>query len=189
LKTIDCRGLNCPEPVIRAKEALAKHGSLLVIVDNKTAAENVARMARNNGCQVEMLQKQDNFKLQLKASSKSSPVNEKDADRSRSYLITSKTLGEGPRELGELLLTGFLKTLKEVKPLPEALLFMNQGVKLVTVDDAAAEIIKELPREIDILVCGTCLDYFELTDSLQVGRVSNMYEILETINRTGCVKI
>ncbi len=189
MKTIDCQGLNCPEPVIRTKEALKKHDSLLVIVDNKSAAENVARMAKNYGCRVEMLQEQGNFKLKLETSGTGSQEDKAGTEQSRSYLITSESLGEGPRDLGELLMTGFLKTLKEVEPLPETLLFMNEGVKLVTVNDSAAEIIRGLPREIDILVCGTCLDYFELTESLKAGRVSNMYEILDTITRTSCVKI
>ncbi len=189
MKTIDCRGLNCPEPVIRTKEALQEFDSLLVIVDNKTAAENVTRMAKNSGCRVERLQEQDDFKLKLEASGTGSLEDKAGSEQSRSYLITSETLGEGPRELGELLMTGFLKTLMEVEPLPETLLFMNEGVKLVTVNDSAAEIIRGLPREIEILACGTCLDYFELTESLKVGRVSNMYEILDTITRTSCVKI
>ncbi len=48
MEKIDCRGLNCPEPVIRTKNALAKHPAvnLNIVVDNETARENVLRFVR-----------------------------------------------------------------------------------------------------------------------------------------------
>jgi hypothetical protein len=38
-----------------------------------------------------------------------------------------------------------------------------------------------------MLVCGTCLGYFEITEDLAVGQVSNMYDIAEAMLGAGKV--
>ena len=53
MKTIDARGLSCPEPVIRTKNALASgEKAYTVMVDNVTAKENVSRFALHQGYKV-----------------------------------------------------------------------------------------------------------------------------------------
>jgi len=53
-RTVDARGLNCPQPVILAKKALEENENIVVIVDNKAAMENVRRLGAKLGCSVEM---------------------------------------------------------------------------------------------------------------------------------------
>ena len=92
--------------------------------------------------------------------------------------ITSNCLGTGEAELGEALLRAFLETMVKVEPLPDAVIFMNAGVHLVEEDAATVGNVKALEAAgVDILSCGTCLDYYNLMDSVGAGRVPNMTEI------------
>jgi selenium metabolism protein YedF len=87
-------------------------------------------------------------------------------------------MGRGEPELSSTLMKMFLYTTAESDEPPAKIIFINSGVRLVTENDEAAAHVRRLAAAgTDVLVCGTCLDYYGLTDSLQVGRVSNMYEI------------
>ena len=79
---------------------------------------------------------------------------------------------------------GFLQTLVDVQPLPWRIIFINSGVKLTTVDEGAAEAVSMLEQKgVEALSCGTCLQHFQLEDKLKVGRVTNMFEVVETFNK------
>jgi selenium metabolism protein YedF len=97
-------------------------------------------------------------------------------------LIAAPGFGHGSDELGGILIRSFLKTLKELRPAPEALIFVNGGVQLTT---EGSELIADLcafaERGSQVLSCGTCLDYFGLKEELRAGRVSNMGEIVSTL--------
>lgn len=95
-------------------------------------------------------------------------------------VITSEVLGNGPEELGKLLMKNFFYTLTSAEALPGAILFLNSGVKLLVEGSVAAESLQVLAeRGVDLLACGTCLDYYQLKDKLVVGQVSNMATIQE----------
>jgi len=88
-------------------------------------------------------------------------------------------IGSGDRELGANLMRMFFYTLAEGDALPESVLFMNDGVKLPTLDDQVAAHVQTLTdRGVEVLVCGTCLSFYGLTDRLQAGTVSNMFDIV-----------
>ncbi|HYE09566.1 MAG TPA: sulfurtransferase-like selenium metabolism protein YedF, partial [Patescibacteria group bacterium] len=98
-------------------------------------------------------------------------------------VITSDKLGTGEAELGQLLMKTYTYTLNETKPYPKAVIFMNSGVKLVVEGSEALENIQKLAeKNIEIISCGTCLDYYNIKDKLQVGIVGNMYTIVEYMN-------
>jgi selenium metabolism protein YedF len=98
--------------------------------------------------------------------------------RTATFLIASAAIGSGSEELGELLMKGFVATLLETSPLPERIILMNGGVKLAVTGSPSLDKLAALAnRGVEILACGTCLDYFKLKDSLAVGRVTNMFEI------------
>ena len=104
------------------------------------------------------------------------------APRGHAILFASDQLGVGPEELGRILLRAFLKTQLELTPKPWRVLFLNQGITLTTTGSAVLPELQELEAAgAEILSCGTCLDYFHAKDALQVGRVSNMREISETL--------
>jgi len=87
-------------------------------------------------------------------------------------------VGEGAQELGSNLAKMFFYTLSQEEDLPASILFMNGGVNLPTKDEQVIEHLKVLrDKGVEILVCGTCLDYYGLKDELKIGEISNMYEI------------
>ena len=93
-------------------------------------------------------------------------------------VIFSDTMGNGDDTLGRMLLKGFLYAMVEQRLLPETILFYNSGVFLTTEGSGALDDLRELERRgVKILSCGTCLNHFGLFDRLQVGAVTNMYEI------------
>ena len=93
-------------------------------------------------------------------------------------VISSDTMGNGDDTLGRMLLKGFLYAMVEQRRLPETILFYNSGVFLTTEGSGALDDLRELERRgVKILSCGTCLNHFGLFDRLQVGAVTNMYEI------------
>ena len=80
----------------------------------------------------------------------------------------------------------FLHTLAEAGPKPAKIIFINSGVKLTSEGSEVLEDIRSLSlRGMEVLSCGTCLDYFGLKEKIGVGRISNMYEILDSLCRAG----
>ncbi len=191
MREIDCRGLACPQPVLETKEALEKlrEGEVLrVLVDNEAAVKNVSRFAEAQGHTVRVSEAQDSYVLEITKKRPGHPVEEVSCERPegvfRVVVVASDRMGEGDEALGRKLLVNFLKTLKEVSPRPQALVFYNRGVFLSTEDSPVLEELKELEeRGVDILSCWTCLSHYGLEDKLRVGRASNMYEILSILMR------
>lgn len=96
--------------------------------------------------------------------------------------ISSDKMGSGSDELGEILMKGFINTIVKTDPLPQKIIFYNAGALLVTKDSPVLETLKELENSgIEILVCGTCADYFNVKDKVAVGSISNMPTILESL--------
>ena len=101
-------------------------------------------------------------------------------------LITGKTLGRSDEELGEILVRGFLGALSQLALPPRTVALMNEGVKLALFDSSSCDHLKNLERKgTNILVCGTCVNHFGIVDSVGVGVISNMLEIVEALNGAG----
>jgi selenium metabolism protein YedF len=195
-KIVDARGLACPQPVILTRKALADAGAepVTTIVDSPTAEANVSRMVSKAGWQVTVETKDDGIYLHLSQRGTAAapwPVGKAEALPTAGPLIvyiSADRMGRGEDELGHILVRGFLHTLNEISPLPDALVFVNTGVKLVTESSSVLEDLQALAGQgVDILACGTCLNYFDLTDQVAVGVVSNMYDIAETLLGAGKV--
>lgn len=201
--TLDARGLVCPEPVIRTKRLLdeGKVKDFFVIVDNHPARENVCRLARNQGAFVELVEAEgDDFKIHILAeNSDSEPVlkeellpcpltgNSNNSSRTVVY-IGSDTMGSGDDGLGAQLMRGFLRTVIDGEPLPWRIILINSGVKLATLDHEAMEALQMLNiRGVEILSCGTCLERYGLVRKLEVGRITNMFEVVESLNNANKV--
>lgn len=187
MKEIDCRGLACPQPVIETKKAMGEiaEGTLLVIVDNFTARQNVSIFARNAGCKVEVEEKEGLYYLTI-TKGQSAPERQEMPGKqpgsgpgeAPAYFITTNVLGQGSPDLGAVLMKSLMVTLAEQQPVPAALVFLNSGVYLTTEGSPVLEQIQKLEASgTEILSCGTCLDYYRLKEKLQAGRISNMYEI------------
>lgn len=187
---VDARGLACPQPVIKTKKELdsIKQGSIVTLVDNEIARENILKLANsmnlksndyeNNGVFYIEITKNEETNLRKNIENNDCNIN----IENKVILISSEFMGRGPEELGKILIKGFIYTLTELKPYPKSILFINSGVKLTTDNIETVENLKILESEgVEILSCGTCLDYLNVKDKLQVGKVSNMYDIVEKL--------
>lgn len=188
MKTIDALGKACPIPVIMAKNEIeANRAALTVVVDNETAVKNLKKMAGYQNYSFSVTGEGERFEVVLTPAGKAPEMELTESfinklhDKSLEdwcIFVGSQTIGTGDDELGKNLMRMFFYTLTEEKQLPQHILFMNGGVKLPTLDDDIAVHLKTLiDRGVSVLVCGACLNYYGLTDTLQAGEVSNMYDI------------
>ena len=194
-KTVDARGLACPQPVILTRRAMQEGGPVVTIVDNETAQRNVTRMAEKAGATVTAEARVDGIYLTI--SGGETPAEEPVSCETGTapaggplvLVVSSEYMGRGEHEeLGTVLVRGFFHTLGEVEPIPGTIIFFNSGVKLTVEGSPVVEDLQALSeRGVEILACGTCLDYYNLQDKLAVGQVSNMYTIAETMLRAGKV--
>jgi selenium metabolism protein YedF len=192
-KTLDCRGLACPQPVINTREALAgATGPIVVIVDNEGSSTNVQRFAEGQGARVDVERRGDDFQLTIDpgegapAADRATIVSDTPGARSTVVYVSSNGMGRGDDELGGILMAAFLDTLSQFKDEVSHLIFVNAGARLAVGGSPVLEQIRQLEEVgVEVLVCGTCLDHFGITDDLSVGRVSNMYEIIETLSAAG----
>ena len=192
--TVDARGLACPQPVIQTRKAMEQAEYVVTLVDNDTARGNVSRMAAKAGWDVNVVSEGEEHRIEMAkgdAVAQPVPLSEGQAEVLSGPLvlvISSDVMGRGSEELGNILVRGFFHTLGEVKPLPQTMIFFNAGAKLACEDSPVLDDLCALEADgVEILVCGTCLGYFELTDKLAVGQVSNMYDIAETMLGAGKV--
>ncbi|MDX2494066.1 MAG: sulfurtransferase-like selenium metabolism protein YedF [Desulfuromusa sp.] len=186
---LDYSQYQCPYPVVETrKQILANPGqSLEVLVGDQAGRDNVSRLATKMGYQTAAKQDGIYFLLTL------TPAEGKDesatqAETTAMTATTGKTviycgsdrMGDGDDEFGRVLMVNFLTTLLEMDPLPDIILFVNSGIDLTTKGSAVLEALKTLEsRGVDIASCGLCLDFYQKKEQLQVGRVTNMYEMVE----------
>ena len=190
-KLLDCTKLECPMPVIKAKQELEKDGEMLleVLVDNEIAVQNLAKLATSMGFKSSSKTQGDNFTVSIgKTSTPSLNQAANDvimADARQTVLIKSCFLGVGDEALGNTLMKAFIFTLTQSKPLPKKVMFLNSGVKLTTENEETVKNLQVLENEgTEIVSCGTCLDFYNLKDKLKVGSVGNMYDIVDSLNQT-----
>ncbi|MBC3804659.1 sulfurtransferase-like selenium metabolism protein YedF [Acetobacterium fimetarium] len=198
---IDARGQNCPIPVIMANKEIEKDTlTFTVLVDNAIAVENLNRLAQSKGYKVETKEIGADFSVSFIGDENSvhgSSTGDSEIVGTAAAAVHTgnwvlfmgkDVIGAGDPVLGGNLIKMYFYTLSQGDCLPEAILFMNDGVKLPSVNDQVVAHLKVLAeRGCDILVCGTCLDFYKLTEQLQIGTISNMYDITEKIN--GAAKV
>jgi selenium metabolism protein YedF len=180
-KIIDARGLSCPQPVILTKKGLEECDQLTTIVDNPTARENVKKLAGSKGCTVQVEEKDGEYYIHInKETCACQEV--VDDQESIAVLITSNLFGKGDEELGKTLMKSFLYTLTQLDADLQHLVFMNSGVFLTTAGSEVLDLLKALEESgVEIVSCGTCLDFYNCKDKLAVGKVTNMYTAMEIL--------
>ncbi|MCD6520813.1 MAG: sulfurtransferase-like selenium metabolism protein YedF [Anaerolineae bacterium] len=190
MRTIDARGLPCPQPVILARNAMREGAAFTILVSAQEQVNNVRRLAEKAGWQTQVESREGEFAVQVHPGSETLPSqaeqNTSKTERPTVLVVSSERMGRGEEELGEILIRAFFHTLNEVDPLPNTIIFYNSGVKLAVEGSPILEDLQALETKgVEILVCGTCLGYFELKDRLAVGEISNMYSIAETLLSAG----
>jgi selenium metabolism protein YedF len=181
---IDCRGKVCPQPVLMAKQALEtlKDGELTLIVDDPSSCDNVERFVRSQGCSVNVERRGQDFYLHIEK------MTFREEGRSSQWrgkvvvYINSHLLGIGDEALGSFLMKAFLKTLLDLEKKPDRLILINSGVQLASEDSKVLETLKTLSEKgVEIVSCGTCIDFYGLKDKMRVGAISNMYDIAQSL--------
>ena len=185
---IDAKGKACPMPVMMAKKEMDTGcEALSITVDNAIAVQNLTRLADSQGFSAETKEENGCFTVTMHRTG--APVQEMPVDllscsvpAASDYVVFAgrDVVGEGDPELGHSLIKMFFYTLSEKPDLPSAICFMNNGVRLVTENEQTIEHLKVLEAKgVKLIVCGTCLNFYGLTEKLAVGGVTNMYVIAE----------
>ncbi|WP_319406900.1 sulfurtransferase-like selenium metabolism protein YedF [uncultured Desulfosarcina sp.] len=186
MNKIDVRGLSCPAPVLETKAAVeSRHPQHLeVLVDNEPARQNVVRFLESQGYGIHVDQEGDLYTVigtAGEAASEPTPVATASGipDKKIMVMVAADRMGSGDDLLGAKLMINFIKTLKEMGDELWRLVFVNSGVKL-TIDGAGTlEDLKGLEEAgLTLLVCGTCLDHFDLLEKKRVGQTTNMLDIV-----------
>lgn len=209
---VDAMGKQCPIPVVMTKEAVDKAAAgdeIHVFVDNETAVNNLSRLAGVKGCTFvsEKLEEKKYHVRMVSGGNKAenlADAEEECADgavfaqeealastgilKDCVAVIASDKMGEGDDTLGKILIKGYLYALSQLEKLPETILFYNGGAKLTSEGSESLEDLMHMEEEgVEILTCGTCLKFYELSEKLKVGKVTDMYTIAEKM--AGATKI
>jgi len=180
-KVLDARGLECPMPVVKAKKALAEmeRGTLVVLTDDQACRDNLKRAAEKWGHKTEVEAEGEVFRVVIE---KAAPSAAQEVARKTVALLASDIVGRGDEALGRILMKSFLFALTEGDNAPSAVIMMNKGALLAAEGSDVLDSLNALSEAgCEVLVCGTCADYFKIKDKIAVGRISNMYEIVETL--------
>lgn len=191
-RTVDARGDQCPIPVVKTKKAIGEmnnQGVLEVLVDNETAVQNVTKMGKKQGAEVTSEKRGDKefaITLQLSGAALDEAAMAAEEEcgvdvRSNQIVVVSDyRMGGGDDVLGEKLMKAFIFAVTQQESLPKAMVFYNGGAKLTVNGSESLEDLKSLEAQgVEIVTCGTCLDFYGLKDDLAVGTVTNMYDIVE----------
>ncbi len=201
-KTVNALGLACPLPVVETKKALesmTEAGTITVLVDNEIAVQNVSRFAGSKQLEAKSEKVSDTeFHIviqvsaaQVGAGNVAAAAEEAEPacilDGRRKGLVVavgSNEMGNGAEALGKSLMKAFIFALTKQDYLPETMLFFNSGANLTCEDSDSLADLKELEAQgVEILTCGTCLDFYNLKEKLAVGGVTNMYVIVEKMEK------
>ena len=196
VKELDCRKQGCPQPIIDTKKALeAGNDQLRVIVDSIVSRDNVRRFASSQGHKVEIEDKGSGlYYLNITRNPEAATKTASTAAASMPVtggvivFITTDKLGVGDERLGSILMKAFLNTLHDSEPKPEKILFINNGVRLTTEGSEVLDSLDALTHDgVQIMSCGTCLNYYGILDTLKYGIVGNMYDIVNALLEAGKV--
>jgi selenium metabolism protein YedF len=186
MKEIDARGLACPAPVLHTKATLQeeKPGAVKVVLDNAASQQNVQRFLESQGFATSLEQQGNDYIVLGRCGTAPEPSEravekpERDVKKIMVMCATDR-MGFGDDELGLKLMVNFLRTLKEMGPELWRLVFVNNGVKLTIEGSDVLEDLKAYEKEgLKILVCGTCLNHFNLLEKKMVGETTNMLDIV-----------
>ena len=195
MRIVDTKGQLCPAPLIATKRALketAAGESFIVLTDNQTSFNNVSRFLKDNNTGFQVSESGGVWTLTItRTGGDVVQTNEEDYCSSSIthfqkgnfiIVITSDKMGEGDNELGHLLMTNFIKAIKDLDKLPQKMVFYNKGVTLVTKNSPLIDHLTDIEKMgVEILLCATCVNHYAITDIVGAGTLSNMYTIAEVM--------
>jgi selenium metabolism protein YedF len=193
---LNCENEPCPNPVLRCKRLLDEQmpQTVEVIVDNEAAMDNVSRYLASRGMHVDDTSKDGKLwtikatqTYQAAQDAKAGSADAAAAGTGRGLsaphrtlvFLTADVIGQGDDILGSRLMGNFLNTLPELGDTLWRIIMVNGAVRLATAANPAVEALKKLEAAgVSILVCGTCLEFFQLIDKKEVGQVTNMLDVV-----------
>ena len=199
MRTVDAKGKLCPMPLIMTKKAIdeiKENESLKILIDNDTSVKNVTRFLEEHGMKVNTEKNGNVYELivnktgDIPEGTKAEDYFSVEDAKLTNYVVAIQRnkLGDGAEELGTILIKGFINTLPEVTLKPKTIVFLNSGIFMALKDSPVIDSLKKLEDiGVEILSCGTCLDFYKKKEELGVGKISNMYDILERLSQAGNV--
>jgi selenium metabolism protein YedF len=187
MREIDARGLACPAPVLKVKAIIQeeKPEQMQIILDNSAAQQNVQRLLESQGFTTSRHQQGEDYWITASGSMQPSEMKDFSSQitppERKKIMVMCGTdrMGFGDDTLGMKLMVNFLRTLKEMGPDLWRLVFVNNGVKLTIDGSEVLDDLKTMETEgLKVLVCGTCLNHFNLLERKQVGETTNMLDIV-----------
>ncbi|PKL18883.1 MAG: sulfurtransferase-like selenium metabolism protein YedF [Spirochaetae bacterium HGW-Spirochaetae-5] len=185
---IDAKGLACPQPVVLTKNRMKEFSHIEIIVDNETAVENIKRLAESSQWSFEQTVSGADFIINIKSDKPQTAGSEKEAIIScgisgSTIVFSSDKMGKGDDDLGAILMKAFIHTILSLENIPSALVLYNSGVLLAAENSGAADDLQALHEKgVEILICGTCVNFYNISDKIKTGTISNMYDILNRMN-------
>jgi selenium metabolism protein YedF len=188
MRVVNCKGLICPMPLIETKKAIkeSKVGDILVVeVDNDTSFNNLSHFLNDNGLSFNYIKDASTYKFTFEVKELSSKPNEilnlsKTIANKGNYIVVidSNSMGYGSEDLGKILIKGFINTLDQLENLPLEIICYNSGVTLAVKGSDTSQSLKILESQgVKITLCGTCVDFYGIKESIEVGTISNMLYI------------
>ena len=196
---LDCRNLNCPEPLLRTKKALGelKIGeSLEILVNDVAPRENIKRFLSKNGFEAQISQAGADTLIKTV---KTDELKDESIDdiycsvtapkRGKVIFLNEEQCGSGP--IGKSLLAKFLGAALSLDEKPVKVICVNNAVHITTNrGHECFEAIKKLNEAgAEILSCGSCLEGYKLVDKLAIGEISNAYEIMDVLSKYEVIKL
>ena len=199
--TVNALGEACPMPVVKAKkaiDALTAPETVQVEVDLISFLRDyLAPRETMHGFAVRAeKQGEAQFSVTIDAAGAKKDVADESAvcaplkqgEKNIVVAISKDHMGEGEEALGKTLLKAFIFALTQQDALPKTILFYNSGAFVTSTEGPSIEDLKTLEAQgVDILTCGTCLDYYHRKEKLLVGGITNMYSIVETLEKADVV--
>lgn len=199
MRIIDTKGQLCPAPLIATKRALKETAigdSFIVLTDNQTSFNNLSRFLKDNNTGFQVTENGGVWTLTITKVSGEMPDPKAEDYCTPSIthfqkgdfvvVITSDKMGEGDDDLGHLLMSNFIKALKDLDKLPQKIVFYNNGVKLVTNNSPVIEHLTDLEKMgVELMLCATCVNHYALQSIVGAGTLSNMYAIAEVMASAG----
>jgi len=200
MEVIDTRGHLCPMPIIMVGKFIKKMGALVpmkILVDNEISRDNLLRYLKDNGyltaCKpvesywaIVAAQEHDSDTLEIEHVEEKYVSQKSKANQV--IVVKSDKMGIGNDDLGGILMRGFINALVELDEYPQKLAFYNSGALLCIDSSPALNSLNILSEHgVDIMICGACVDFYQIKDQVKVGRITNMYEICETLSK--CEKV
>jgi selenium metabolism protein YedF len=182
---IDARGLACPQPVIKAKDALTgiDEGTVQILVDNEGAVGNLERLARSRSLPCSVSREGEYWRVSIVkgAAAGDAPAVCALPGEETFMIVGTDSLGKD-EDLGRILMIRFFETMAAGRDLPHTIFFLNAAVRLTTTEDSVVPQVRKLAdKGVQIYSCGTCLKFYTLEDELKVGKTGSIDQVVDAV--------